>query len=135
MAIYPYRCKECGRQEEVVQSIASYCESPNVPSCHGPMERFITAPMFSIDIAPWAAYRSPIDGTVITSRAERNEHMARHGVVLYDDIAPDIERNRKDIAKKAVADIKQDVIEATHKVLDHGYKPNVIPESELIPNV
>lgn len=96
------------------------------------MERRLTAPLVNFDTAPWAAYQSPIDGEVIDSRTKRNEHMAKHGVVMYDEIKPDIERNRKRVMQEAVADIKQDMIEAVH-MLDAGYKPAIIPEAELIP--
>lgn len=138
MAIYTYRCKQCGWATEVVQSIKSYCEHPHVPVClgdvsHGKMERYLTPTLVSFDTAPWAAYRSPIDGEVIDSRAKRNEHMAKHGVVMYDDLKPDFERNRKRIMKEAVADVKQDMIEAVH-MLEAGYKPQIIPEAELIPS-
>jgi hypothetical protein len=111
MAIYTYRCRECGKTAEVIQSIKSYCVAPEVPECFciqesyerecaasgmaqvdilmsTKMERYFTVPLVTFDTPPWAAYKSPIDNSVITSKAERNEHMAKHGVVLYDDIAP-----------------------------------------------
>jgi hypothetical protein len=154
MAIYTYRCGKCGREEEVVQSISSYCVSPNIPDCDCPtrdairesietgrphidvlvtiqMERRLTSPLLTFDTAPWSAYQSPIDGEVIDSRAKRNEHMARHGVVMYDDVKPDFERNRKRIAAEAAAERKKDLIEGMHKV-EAGYKPvleySIIPE-------
>src|SRR5688572_29490547 len=99
---------KCDFRDEVIQSIKSYCEAPHVPVCvrdpsHAKMERYFTVPLVTFDVAPWAAYQSPIDGDFITSKAERNEHMAKHGVVLYEDIAPDIERNRKRIQHEMVA--------------------------------
>lgn len=133
MAIYTYRCGECGADREVVQSIASYCEKPNVPECHGPMERYLTAPLVSFDTAPWAAYQSPIDGEVIDSRAKRNEHMAKHGVVLFDEIKPDFERARKAAAEAHKKDLREDLIAATHKVLDHNYKPQVESVDNIVP--
>lgn len=97
------------------------------------MQRTITAPLYSIDVAPWAAYQSPIDGSIIDSRAKRNEHMAKYGVVMYDEIKPDIERARIRREKETTADLKDDIIDACHK-LEAGYKPESIPESELIPH-
>lgn len=132
MAIYSYKCVECGKGQEVWQSISSYSVAPKVPECHGPMRRELTFPMVTFDTAPWAAFRSPIDGAVITSRAERNEHMAKHGVVPYDEVAPDFERKRKERQKAATADLKDDLIAAVHKV-EAGYKPQVAPEAEFIP--
>lgn len=134
MAIYTYWCRECGSQAEVYQSISAYSIAPDVPicSCHKPMERRITAPMLALDIAPWAAYQSPIDGEIIDSKSKRNEHMARHGVVMFDEIAPDIERNKARMAQAAVADLKDDLVAAVHKV-EAGHKPQVIHEAEFIP--
>lgn len=123
MAIYTYRCAQCGRTAEVIQSIRSYCEKPDIPHCDGGlMQRYFTKPLVTFDTPPWAAYVSPIDGSTITSRREQNEHMARHGVVLLDDIKPDIERNRKRIQQEAAQERKKDVIESIKKV-EAGYKP------------
>lgn len=132
MAIYTYRCVECDRREEVVQSISSYSVKPNVPECHGKMERYLTSVMVSFDVAPWGAFISPIDGEVIDSKTKRNEHMAKHGVVPFEEVAPDIARNRKRIEEQAVADIKADLVEATHKV-EQGYKPRVESVEAIIP--
>lgn len=134
MAIYPYKCAMCGAEEEIIQSISSYSVTPNVPNCpgHGLMQRKITMPMVTLDIQPWASYVSPIDGAVITSRSEQREHMTRHGVVMFDDIAPDIERNRRQIQERATADLKADIAASIH-MLEAGHKPTSIPEAELIP--
>jgi hypothetical protein len=94
------------------------------------MVRVLTALLLSTDMQ--SAYKSPIDGEVISSRAQQREHMTRHGVVHFDEIAPDFERNRIDRAKKAVADLKSDLVEAVQKV-DAGHKPQVIREADLIP--
>jgi putative FmdB family regulatory protein len=133
MAIYTYRCRECGAEAEIWQSISEYSESPNVPHCvhgHGLMDRRITAPLVSFDTAPWAAYQSPIDGEIIDSRTKRNEHMAKHGVVMYDEIQPDIARNRKRIEDELKTDLKDSIIQATHMV-ESGHKPKVFTESEF----
>lgn len=130
MAIYTYRCPRCDTRKEVVQSIRSYCEKPEIPACHGPMERCIVATLVNFDTAPWAAYQSPIDGSMITSRSERREHMAKHGVVPTDEIMPDVIRNKKRMQEKFKADIKQDIATA-FQMADAGYKP--IIETEAIP--
>lgn len=131
MAIYTYRCGICGKRSEVYQSIKAYCESPDVPVCCGsPSARFLTAPLVSFDTAPWAAYQSPIDGTVIDSRSKRNEHMARHGVVMFDEIEPDIDRNRRRIVEDTSRGLKEEVIAATQMV-ESGHKPKVYSEAEF----
>lgn len=132
MAIYPYKCLECGRTEEVIQSIASYSEAPKRPTCcfGAGMLRVITAPMTSVDLQ--SPYVSPIDGSVITSRAQQKEHMLKHGVVHFNEIAPDFERNRKARQAAMTADLKQDLVESMHRV-EQGHKPQIIPEAELLP--
>lgn len=96
-----------------------------VPDCCSiPMERMLTPILTNMDTAPWAAYKSPIDGSVIDSRAKRNEHMAKHGVVLYDEIKSDFERNRKRIAKESEIERRTDIVEGVKKA-QAGYKPQV----------
>lgn len=131
MAIYPYKCKECGRTQEVVQSISSYSEKPHRPLCHGEMERFFTVPMMSVDLQEH--YLSPLDGkTLVTSRSQEREHMKEHGVVKFDDIAPDFERNRQRQLAEMQAGLKEAVVEAVQKV-EAGHRPTSLPESALIP--
>ena len=140
MAIYTYRCPVCDRREEVVQSIASYCERPDVPSCpgasntmpHGPMERYLTPTLFTCDATNFPAFKSTIDGEVISSRSQQKEHMSKHGVVLFDDMKGEFEQKRKEIQKSFTADLKTDLVESIHK-LDAGHKPNVIRQEEFIP--
>lgn len=132
MALYPYKCQGCGHEEVVWQSISSYCQAPNVPACvcEGAMVRVITLPMIKTDeIVP---FMSTVDGTMITSKSQQREHMAKHGVVLFDDIAPEIEQKRVAREKAAVADIKDDIIASCH-MLEAGHKPQIIPEAELVP--
>jgi hypothetical protein len=96
------------------------------------MVRVITLPMIKTDeITPFA---STIDGTMITSKSQQREHMDKHGVVLFDDIAPDIENKRKAREKAAVADIKDDIVDSLH-MLEAGHKPNVIPEADFVPSI
>ena len=125
MAIYTYVCPNCKGHGEVVQSIKAYCVKPVIPDCGDcdvPMVRRLTPVMVTLDTAPWAAYQSPIDGAAIDSRAKRNEHMAKHGVVMYDDIQPDVERNKKAMLKQVAVERRTDLVESVRQV-DAGHKP------------
>lgn len=122
MAIYPYKCEKCGREEEVVQSISSYSKAPLRPVCHGEMRRVFTVPMIAPDYQQ--PFVSHLDGSVISSRSEQHEHMKKHGVVLYDDIASDIPRRKEEVLKAALSGIKDDAAEAFLKV-EQGYKPQI----------
>lgn len=113
MAIYTYQCLVCGGKGEVVQSISSYCVKPEVPECcETPMERYLTPVMTTFDTAPWSAYKSPIDGEVIDSRAKRNEHMAKHGVVPFEEVKPDFARAQARIKKEQAVERRNDIVEA-----------------------
>lgn len=132
MALYPYRCTECGHYEEIYQRISEYSESPRVPHCrngHGAMSRYFTVPMTIIDFQ--SAVVSPIDGKVLESRSQHREYMKRNNLVLHDDIAPDIARAAKERQREAVADVKRSVIEAVQMV-EAGYKPQVA--SDFVPS-
>ena len=137
MAIYTYRCVGCDAKAEVVQSIKAYCEAPNVPVCADcggePMERYLTAPLITFDQQPWDAFVSPIDGTLIDSRSKRNEHMVAHGVVPFEEIKPDFQRNRERIQKEQKEKLKADIVEGIQRaeagafekpaVAEEGYDP------------
>lgn len=125
MATYPYFCQECGKEEEVVQSISSYCKAPIRPSCCGAvMERKMTLPMVQMDMPNWAGYISPIDGTFIDSRSKEREHKEQHGVVHLHEVEGHAEAKRKERAAQAKKELKQDLVEAAFKV-EAGYKPQL----------
>lgn len=131
MAIYPYICDGCGKNEEVIQSITSYIEQPRIPDCcEVKMRRVFTPLLMSMDFEPFV---STIDGTIINSRSDRREHMSRHGVVPFDDIAPDITRNKKYMQDSFKKDVKSDILEAVHKV-ESGYNPRIENEVAIIPS-
>jgi len=122
MAIYPYKCDKCGREAEVVQSISAYSKAPVRPVCHGEMRRVLTVPLIAPDYQQ--PFKSHLDGSIINSRSQQAEHMKKHGVVLYDDIASEIPRRKEEVLKSALAGIKGDIVEAFCKV-DQGYKPHI----------
>ena len=131
MAIYPYKCVGCGHEQEVYQSIASYSVTPNRPICCGqPMERKITLVLAAVDRQQ--AYVSPLDGSVIDSREKERQHMSKHGVVHFDEIAPDFERNKKRRLAETKVSLKQDLIESVHKV-EAGYRPQVETVDHIVP--
>lgn len=126
MAIYTYRCKGCGKDEEVWQLISEYCAAPRVPYCdcaadgiERGMERYLTPIQISGDMQ---AFVSPIDGTVVNGRAGRREHMLRHNVVPTDEIMPDIIRNRKQFLADTKKGVRDD-IQKSIAMVNEGYVP------------
>jgi hypothetical protein len=129
VAIYPYKCSGCGDTKEVVQSIASYSISPVRPQCcAGEMARVFTVPMIAPDMP---AFVSHVDGTVINSRSEHREYLKRTGMVMYDEIAPDLPRRRQETIDAGFKDLKDDVAEAVLK-LEQGYKPRQEVKAEVL---
>jgi len=83
--IYDYECGQCGAQElDVYNRIADY--KTNAPDCCGEkMEiRIFSAPMGYVD--NMEEYMCPITNVGITTRRQRNEMMAREGVVDANDM-------------------------------------------------
>lgn len=132
MALYPYKCGNCGSGEEVFQSISSYSKSPIVPicACGKAMARHFTPIMVAVDIAP---YRSMIDGCTINSKSAERYHMQKHGVVHTDEIMPDVIRNKKRMLESFQKGVKADIADAILRV-EQGQKPDLVPEAELIPS-
>ena len=126
MAIYTYRCPRCGKDEEVFQLISEYCVTPRVPYCNcsedgvdRAMERYLTPILMVGDMQPFI---SPIDGSIISGRASRREHMLKHGVVPTDEIMGDVARNRKRMLEGFKEKTKENIREAI-SMCEQGYKP------------
>lgn len=119
--IYPYKCPGCGATKDVWQRLSEYIAAPIIPRhCGVPSQRVFTVPMVAPDYQ--SSFVSHIDGTVISSRSQQREHMAKHGVVLYDEIAPDLPRMRASCIEAQFADLKDDINVAIDKVVQ-GYVP------------
>lgn len=100
MPLYPCKCNECGHYDEVILPVSRYKELPF--HCGEQMQRVIT-PLYVIeDMKP---YKSPLDGSMITTRTQHREHIKRHGVV---EVGNEKLPERKPVEpSSAVDDIKQ----------------------------
>jgi hypothetical protein len=118
--IYPYKCAGCGAEQDVWQSLSEYCSAPRIPDhCGVKMNRHYTVPMVTPDYAPFVSH---VDGSVINSRSAQREHMARHNLMLHDDVAADLPSKRRAVVEAGFASLKTDVNEAITMV-EQGYKP------------
>lgn len=91
MPTYDYKCPTCGRTDSRVQSMRAYSDSPDIPTCHGPMERMLSVVPAMSGLANALAgdrhydgMRAP-DGSDISSRTKHREYMKRHGLTTADD--------------------------------------------------
>lgn len=83
------------------------------PTYSAPKRSSIAAPMVIRDIG---AYRSPLDGTVITTRSQHREHMQRHDVIevgnekigsMQAPAAPKIDRELGEAIKRRLDEVAE----------------------------
>lgn len=75
MPTYPFTCDACGIEREIVTTMRE--SSKLAPLCCGSsMRRIFCIPQINTDIKP---YKSMIDGSMITSRAQHKAHLKQHG--------------------------------------------------------
>lgn len=125
--IYPYKCPGCGASQDVWQKLSEYCASPIIPEhCGVRMNRVFTVPMVAPDYAPFISH---LDGTVINSRSAQREHMLRHNVQLFDDVASDLPAKRAAVTAEHFAGLKDHINEAITMV-EQGYVPR--PDEAIV---
>lgn len=72
-------------------------------------------------------FKSPVDGTVISSKSERDAHMKKHGLAMDSDFKNQKPPDRKPSKKQ----IERDFADAAQMV-NQGYKPP--PSENFDPN-
>ena len=139
--IYPYKCWRCGETYDRVCSLADYEKMPDIPcyECGASMERVLTAPKMILHTKPFEPFKSPVDGSIVSSRRELQEHNKRNNVVNthdgYDEAAikkwtqMDLFADKDKERKK---DLKDDMQKAITK-LEEGYVPRPASEDDIIP--
>lgn len=131
----------CGQPRERVCSLAQYMEDPSYrcPDCGMLLPQIIT-PSRLFTRKDFTPFRSPVDGSVISSYSELAEHNKRNNVVNvhdgYDDKAVK-EFIKKDWhttpEKERMQDLNKDMEQAIQK-LEEGYKPTPAPYTEEFPD-
>jgi hypothetical protein len=108
MPVYVYRCKFGCETERYLTLAEHKWYECTCPVHRIPFRQIITAPML-VKVAQDICYDSPIDGTPITSWAQRREDLAKHGCIPYD---PEMKKDA--IQRTQEADARLDSsIEAT----------------------
>lgn len=137
--IYGYRCEVCNHDWERVCSLAAYEKNPGFlcPMCVMPTHQILYAvrPLLS---KPFEAFISTVDGSLISSRRDMQEHNKRNNVVNlhdgYDEagVQKMTQKNYQEpLDKERGKDLHKDVEKAIAQCAD-GYKPVVA--SEVIPD-
>lgn len=120
--------------------LAEYEADPSFscPQCGRALKQIITAPLFLNNTKPFEAFKSPVDGSIITCERSLREHNRRNNVVNIHEGYTEKDlmdfKNRdfcKSINEQMSAEIRSDAVAALQKV-NQGYKPQVAREdSEL----
>ena len=111
--LYDYRCRKCGHETEAINSIAQ--RHTNAPShCGEPMELIIfkNAPMGFVDRD--IHYRCPVTNEGVTTRKQRNEIMARNGLIDANDLV-----NSKTIQARIKKHDKMREVAEAHRAPEH----------------
>lgn len=126
MPKYDARCGVC---HDIVEYTRSVSECMDTPECCGQrMSKVIlTAPKGYV-LGRFEAFRSPVDGSVISSKWSMDEHNKRNNVVPLADGYSDEKIRSGDFGvtkpnpKKEARELQSDIAEAYSMVKD-GYKP------------
>lgn len=120
--------------------LAQYLEDPkfHCPKCGRELKQWVTAPRLLNNTKEFKAFRSPVDGSIITSEHALREHNKRNNVVnihegYSEQAVKDFTRKdfRKELDQERTKDLAVDIRESITKV-DQGYKPEVAPEGDSV---
>jgi predicted nucleic acid-binding Zn ribbon protein len=134
--IYAYFCEHCNRGLERICSLASYVadEGYLCPHCGAQTKQIICAPIVLGKSGEFQAFKSVVDGSLISSRRDLAEHNKRNNVVnLHDgyDEAAVQKMTKKDYQKpldeERAKDLNKDIEKAIAQCTD-GYMPQLARE-------
>jgi putative FmdB family regulatory protein len=126
MPIYEAVCKDCGVEAEYSRPVSECMNVPACVSCGELMHKVIRTAAKGFVTGKFDPFISPVDGSLITSQREMQEHNRRNNVVNmadgYSDEAVKSGACATPPPKVDINDIKADIAEATQMVAN-GYKP------------
>lgn len=120
--------------------LAEYTNDPtfSCPRCGRLLKQWITAPRL-VGTKSFEPFKSTVDGSIIRSRRELEEHNRRNKVMnihdgysekeFFNKINEDLYADKnKELTKDVLGDVKESI-----QKLNEGYKPTTAPEGEIIP--
>lgn len=112
--------------------------SYSCPKCGKALKQWITAPRLSLKTKSFEPFRSPVDGSIITSESSLREHNRRNDVVNVHEgytEAAYLNKVNEDlfagINKEASKDISAEVHQSIN-MLNNGHVPEVAPEGDVV---
>jgi len=131
--IYEGECLECGHEFDYTASAAECRNVPKCPQCWGEAKKVIRTAPTGLVTGKFDAFRSPVDGTLIKSKRDLENHNRRNGVVNLNDGYSEEKIRSGQIGEKPQQESKAekaaDVQAAIHAV-KNGYKPKVEVQDE-----
>lgn len=131
--IYEAECLDCSHPFEYTSSAAECRNVPKCPQCWGEAKKVIRTAPSGLVTGKFDAFRSPVDGTLIKSKRDLENHNKRNGVFNLNDGWSEEKIKSGQIMEKPQQESKaekaKDVIEAIHAV-SNGYKPKVEVQDE-----
>lgn len=113
--LYDYRCSECNTVTERANSVAN--RHTNAPECCGQkmgIAIFLSAPIGFVD--NMEEYVCPVTMQGVTSRKQRNEIMAREGLISANDFYKP--KSFRDKQEKKTADLKKQMDERPPELVE-----------------
>jgi putative FmdB family regulatory protein len=115
MPIYEAKCPICGKEEDYFRKVADYQDTPEC--CGQKMEKQLSCPNLSPDIANWDTYVSPTTGRMISSKAQRRRDMAESGCRDWEGREQETkvaQQREKDFDKMLDKSAEKSAVEAWH---------------------
>jgi putative FmdB family regulatory protein len=126
MPVYDSKCRSCGGLAQYLSTVEDRYSIPPCPGCGGERSKIIlTAPKGFVK-GNFTPFKSPVDGSLISTNKDLAEHNKRNNVVNTADGYSDEAIRKGNIVPKKTGidkkDLANDVGEALHK-LKQGYVP------------
>ncbi len=127
MPTYSAQCSSCGDLKDYIQPISRHDVTPEC--CGAGMRKVITQAPLSYMKGKFEAFRSTVDGSLITGDRSLREHNKRNNVVSLSDGYSDekirkgsFSRPKEPSAEQRAREVAQDLAESISMVAN-GYKP------------
>lgn len=128
MPLYEAQCDKCSAVVDYHRRIADALETPECPRCGGHMTKVILSAPTSFVKGRFEPFKSVVDGSIISSHRDMEEHNKRNGVeCVADGYSDEDVKAGKMGGPKPVLDKKElasDIAESIH-MLENGYKPPI----------
>ena len=128
MPVYEARCRSCSKTTDYIRPVDKRKDTPPCPACGGTMEQAILTAPDSFVSGKFEAFKSVVDGSLIRSKRDLEEHNRRNNVVSVSDGFTDEQVKRGEMAKKpevlSKKELQQDIAESIQMVKS-GYKPEI----------